>query len=398
MTQKGGERLDDFKKYIPIYLRTCRSVALYVCFLLILGICSLAVRGMPLLCALLLPLVFHSTARVFGETDRHLRDMALTYRAEYDIHRRSPRQILALLLGDKFLKTELFVILLLPVVFPIELGFGALATLLFGSAALPRALKKLLVLLIVLPVFFGLWLAARYLAFLWWAYEEGRHTGENYLGALSLKLLGTTAIYVIGTFAAIFFVPMFLSLFYISASLAALRWWLPAAIVLLPILTLFILRFCRACRIRRKFLRDLRVLCNTVGATISGIKRPYRSLLWLRNEVNFTIYHGEKTYHCKLFAALKRTTPLYFSERGIVQYLHSLRFRRVEYFRYTTQFDFSFEGEGQKLLIVNPVPKEIFAGDTSFFRLIDTGERVGDYTVFTASGLIGALSRDVVGR
>ena len=95
---------------------------------------------------------------------------------------------------------------------------------------------------------------------------------------------------------------------------------------------------------------------------------------------------------------LFRHTPLFFSQNGIMQCLHSFRFRRVEYFRYTTQFDFSFEADGSKMLIVNPEPKELYAGSTSFYREIDTGESIGAYKVFTATGFLGALSRNVLDR
>lgn len=390
--------MEELKKYIPIYLRICRSIALYLAFSLLFGLCSLCAGRQKALGTVLLPFLFHSTARVFGETDRHLRDMALSYRETHDIHHRVPREILSLILRDNMLLVELAILLFFPTLLPLELGLTLPTALLFGASALPRALQKLILLAIFLPLFFGGWLFARYLAFLWWAYEEGQDQTERYLAPLFLKLLGLLGIYGIGGFAAIFFIPVFQSIYYISEALVALRWWLPVAVVALPIAALFALRFSRACRIRRKFLRELRVTCHGVGATVSGVKRPYRSLLRLTDEVNFVIHHGEKTYHCKLFSALRRHTPLYFSERGVVQCLHSFRFRRVEYFRYTTQFDFSFKAEGQKILIVNPVPKEIYAGDTGFFRLIDTGERVGEYAVFTASGLLGAISRDVVDR
>ncbi len=390
--------MDDLKKYIPLYLRICRTLSLYLCFLVLVGLCSLCFRFSPLPCTVLLPLLFHSTARIFGETDRNLRDLALAYRAEHDIHHRSPKAIVALLLQSPSLRIELLVLLLLPVILPFEVGLGSPVKLLFGAAALPRFVKKAAALLLMLPLFLGGWLLARYFAFLFWAYEEGFDKGDHYLGSLVLKFLSIAALYLIGSLAGIFFIPVFLSIYYISEALVALRWWLPAALIILPILSLYLIRLARAWRIRRRFLRDLFALCSKIGATVSRPKRPFRSLVRLRDEVNFIIHHGEKTYTCKLFGSLKRNSPLYFSEKGIVQCLHSFRFRRVEYFRYTTQFDFSFEGEGQKLLIVNPVPKEIFAGDTSFFRLIDTGERVGEYTVFTASGLLGAISRDVVDR
>lgn len=388
--------MEDFKKYLPIYLRICRTVALYFAFLAIFGICYLFTGFAKLAGAILLPLVFHSTARVFGETDRKLGELALAYRMEKDIHHCMPREILRLILTSKDLLLELGILLALPIIFPIELGFNPLATLLLGATA-PRALKKLLTLAIMLPVFFGVWLLSRYSAFFWIAYRE-QDDKIHYIRDLALKLLGITPIYAIGSVGIMYVLEIFASIFYIFKAFFSLYFW-PTLILVLCALGFFLsFRFLRACRIRRKFFKGLKHLCAELGATLSPIKRPYRSLLFLRDEVNFTVQYGEKTYHCKLFCALKRHTPLFFSQHGIVQCLHSFRFRRVEYFRYTTQFDFSFEAEGSKMLIVNPVPKEIYAGSTAFYREIDTGESIGAYKVFTATGFLGALSRNVLDR
>ena len=385
--------MEELKKYLPVYLRICRSVALYFSFLAAFGIAYLSSGLVAIAGVILLPLIFHSTARVFGETDRALTDIALAYREERNTHQRVPREILALILTSKDHLLELGILLLLPILLPLELGYGPLVTLLFGAGAVPRALKKLLTLAIVLPVFFGLWLLARYYAFLWLAYRENKME-IHFVRDLILKLLGNAAIYAIGSLGIMAVLGAIITFYFVLEAFFLFCWWLP----LLLIAFLLSFRFLRACRIRRKFLRRLKKLCRELGATLSPIKRPYRSLLRLCDEVNFTLQYGEKTYRCKLFCALKRHTPLFFSEKGIVQCLHSFRFRRVEYFRYTSQFDFSFEGQGHKILIVNPVPKEIYAGDTSFYREIDTGERIGTYTVCTATGFLGALSRDVLSR
>lgn len=389
--------MDEFRKYIPTYLRVMRSISLYFLFLLIFTVARFCAGDMAGIAVVLMPLTLHSTARVFGETDRHLCELALLYREERDVHHRSPREILRLVLSSRMLRIELGILLFLPILLPIEMGYGPLASLLFGGAAVSRALKKLVVMAIVLPLYFGIWLLSRYSAVMWWAYEMEYDEG-NYFGSLVLKLLGIGAIYALGGFLSAFFVPVFISAYYIVRAIVQIRWWLPLLLVLGAIALWWLWGFWRACRIRRRFFKRLEVVLREQGATISHKKRLYRSLIRLSDEVNFIVTHGEKTYYCKLFATLKRHTPLYFSERGIVQRLHSFRFRRVEYFRYTAQFDFSFEADGTKALIVTPVPKELYAGDTSFNRLIDTGESVGDYKVFTASGFLGALSRDVVDR
>lgn len=388
--------MDELKKYIPVYLRICRSLIFYFLFLAILGLSYLFSGFVKITGAILLPLVFYSTSRVFGETDKKLIDLALAYRTEKDVHHCMPREMLRLVLTSKDLVLELGILLALPILFPIELGFSPFADLVFGAIA-SRTLKKLLTLAIVLPAFFGLWLFSRYSAFFWIAYRE-KESKIHLVRDLVLKLLGITAVYALGAIFIIYSLEIYGSIFIILKLFFSLYFWL-TLILVIGILAFFLsFRFLRACRIRRKFFKRLKALCHEIGATLSPIKRPYRSLLFLRDEVNFTVRYNEKTYHCKLFCSLKRHTPLFFSQNGMMQCLHSFRFRRVEYFRYTTQFDFSFEADGSKMLIVNPVPKELYAGSTAFYREIDTGESVGAYKVFTATGFLGALSRNVLDR
>lgn len=388
--------MEEFKKYIPIYLRICRSLIFYFLFLAILGLSYLFSGFVKITGAILLPLVFYSTSRVFGETDKKLIDLALAYRTEKDVHHCMPREMLRLILTSKDLVLELGILLALPILFPIELGFSPFADLVLGAIA-SRTLKKLLTLAIVLPAFFGLWLFSRYSAFFWIAYRE-KESKIHLVRDLVLKLLGITAVYALGAIFIIYSLEIYGSIFIILKLFFSLYFW-PALILVCSIIAFFLsFRFLRACRIRRNFFKRLKALCHEIGATLSPIKRPYRSLLFLRDEINFTVQYGEKTYHCKLFCSLKRHTPLFFSQNGMMQCLHSFRFRRVEYFRYTTQFDFSFEANGQKCLIVNPVPKELYAGDTTFYREIDTGESVGAYKIFTATGFLGALSRNVLDR
>ncbi len=391
--------MEDLKKYLSLYLRIGRSLVLYFSYLAISGIAGLGARGVAGAVALLSLLIFHSTVRVFGETDRHIAALALTYRKKTGEYGRKTSEIFRLILTEKELRIELATLLLMPILLPVEAGYTAFATLLLQDpASLPRFLLKAAVLGVVLPLFFGLWLLSRYFSFLWWSSEKKMRKQEHPHRALALKLLIITAVYVLGGLLIVYFLEILASFFNILRAMAALRWWLPVALIASTFLLILLTRLRRALRLRRNFFKKLRQLCREQGIALSPIKRPYRSLLRLSDEVNFTLQHGEKTYSCKLFGTLNRRNPLYFSERGIVQCLHSFRFRRIEYFRYTTQFDFSFEAEGTKALIVIPVSKEIFAGHTEYFRPIDTGETVGAYKIFTATGFLGALSRNVVDR
>ena len=391
--------MEDFKKHLPFFLRVGRSLALYFSYLAIKGLAGLCARGATVAVVLLSLFIFHSTVRVFGETDRHIGTLALAFREKAGEHGQKTGAIFRLILTDKMLRIELVTLLLILLVLPVEAGYAAFATLLFqNTAEVPRILVKAAVLGVVLPLFFGLWLLSHYFSFLWWGHEKKAYKEEHPWRALALKLLIITVIYVLGGLLIVYFLEIVASVFNILRAAAEVRWWLPVALIASIFLLVFLTRFLRALRIRRNFFKRLKRLCRELGIALSPIKRPYRSLLRLGDEVNFTLRHGEKTYSCKLFGTLNRRNPLYFSERGIVQCLHSFRFRRIEYFRYTTQFDFSFDAEGTRVLIVNPVSKEIFAGHTAYFRPIDTGEAVGAYKIFTATGFLGALSRDVVDR
>ncbi|MBE6580132.1 MAG: hypothetical protein E7650_00765 [Ruminococcaceae bacterium] len=388
--------MESFRKWAPVYLRFCRTLGLYISFLLLCFLSTSMLNTMRPAKAVLSLFIFQTLVRVFAEADRATRDIALPYREEVGTHDRSSLTIWRLILSSKPILAELLLLLLFPILLPMEVGFTAYTAPLL-SAGLKRPLAKALLLLVLLPLMTGAWLLARYNAFLWWLSDK-TSPDMAFGRALFLKWLGTFLIYGIGGIAFALFVPVFLSVFYIFVTLGETRWWLPPLIIIGFLFLVWLFRFLRAVRIRRRLLVRLRALCTELGATLSPIRRPYRSLLYIKQGHSFTVSINEKTYHCKLFCARNRRNPLYFSETGIVQCLHSFRFRRVEYFSYTTQVEFGFEAPAPKILIVNPVPKEIYAGNTDFSRLIDTGESVGAYKIFTATGFLGALERNVLDR
>jgi hypothetical protein len=62
-----------------------------------------------------------------------------------------------------------------------------------------------------------------------------------------------------------------------------------------------------------------------------------------------------------------------------------------------TLIDFRMEGQGKKIVIVLPVPERIYVSvDGSTPGPADTGEVFGEYTLYTATGFLGALERDIL--
>ena len=445
---------EKIRKYLPVYLRVCRGGVLYVCFLLLWLLASLCLNDAMLrggdslgdhfllripyiVRSCIVPFFFFSIARVFAENDPLT---ALLCAKE----QRSFLQNAAAVLSCPLYWVELGTVFGLVLLLPYECGYMHVATALVGGRGWTRLQTKLLVLAIALPGVLLLHLWARLSAMqkqddslcasgVTAAAGEGgapdylmltsRHAVTGTVKEVPqgnhaefetfhrrfgisrsrvLRLVRGVAllfpIYMIGMFGLSLFFPIFLSFFFVLLTLRNVRWWLPPTLILGAIAAFWLYYLLRAIRIRRRFIKRLKKTCREYGFTHSKMKRPYRSLLRLGDEINFTIFANGKEYDCKFFAGLRRNCPLYFSEKGVLYCQHSFRFRRVEFFRYTTAYHFDFESTRPKICIVAPVPKVIGAGNDRWNRPIDTGMAVGGYRIFSSTGLINALVRDCVER
>lgn len=436
--------MEDWRKYIPLYLRLVRGFFLYPCFLLIWACCMLTMSAffteafyLHLTAALFTPFVFFSVARVFSEQDKagiatyvQGGTEGIWQRALVVLRSRGFLIDLGFVLGS---------ILLLP----FEAGFYNLSRVLDAGRALSRFGIKGFVLLIALPLFSLLLLWARLSAWQKHADDTRRHPGSEQTGPdlmtdtiararwgahsmgqgfadvntptgtidatgraflrreednkhLVLRLLGLLAIYAFGGFGILALYPVAISVFAILGKMTTIRWWLPIILLGGLIGGFWLWQLLRALRIRRRFFKNLKRLCREYGFHVEGMKRPYASLFRYRDGVNFTVYANGKGYDCKLFGALRRHFELFFDEKGTLRYRRTIRFRRVELLSFTSVYDFDFESAHKKICLVVPVPKVISAGNEQWNRPIDTGVRVGDYRIFSASGFLNALKRDCV--
>ncbi len=345
------------------------------------------------------PFVFFSLVRIFAEQDT-IATKDYLRRCDFG----SKRQDLRLLLSSRAWREETAVFYLLLLLLPHGGSFTVAAELLFGGGPAAMALVLLLFALLLLPLSLLAHLAAlqkqrererREVSF---AEEtDVRHAPRPRL-RLARNATIVCGLYCVGAMLLSFELPILLTLLRILLVLTRLRWWVLPLLAALLLLLPFCYCFLRAVHIRRRFLKKLRRLCRERGFHLSRLRRPYRSLLRLREEISFTLQTGQKTYDCKLFCSLRRHCPLYFAEDGTVVCRHSLRFRRIELFSYSTSFRFDFESSATKICLVAPVPKELFAGNTVRNRPIDTGTVVGDYRIFNSTGFLNALARDCVDR
>ena len=440
--------MEKWRDYIPIYLRFCRTILIYPCFLLVWVLCMFSLsafyseeRSIHIAAVIVGVLVFFSVLRTFADHDVEVNGACAESGAK------GIRARCGVLLHRPAVLCELISFLLFMLILPPEAGFYSFSAAFGLEPTLSRFALKGIVLAVYLPLFFLVALWARLSAWqkyveehsyltlrgeaaapdlmseveargTWLAHgmgeigEEGMNPNVEGLGAegrrwlrreesesnLIFKLLMVGAIYLFGGMALCLTVPVFVSAWNVLLAIGALRWWLPILLLAVLFGSVWALAALRALRIRRRLFKGLKNLAEECGFQIKAVKRPYSSLFRYRDGVNLQIIANEKTYDCQLFSAMRRHYEIFFSETGTVCCRRSVRFRRVELFSFTSQYQVEPTGENTRLCIVCPVPKIIYAGNEQWHRPIDTGERIGDYYVFTSTGVLNALRRNCIER
>jgi hypothetical protein len=197
-------------------------------------------------------------------------------------------------------------------------------------------------------------------------------------------------------------------------------WWtvfiIPAIIVAVVIIFRLIYNITK----RRILLKKLKQMESERLAKVEITGRKYlsASFITLPLTVKITDKNGE-VYNCIVATCGEINAPMFFkNDEYIVEHGFHLRggalmarggsfAQAVDIsqlggkanptnfvFGYRTSHKLKFpEGEGHKAVILNPTPTTAFVMEDRFFKSIDTGEVVGDYTIYTASGLFNHIER-----
>ena len=157
----------------------------------------------------------------------------------------------------------------------------------------------------------------------------------------------------------------------------------------------------RAVRKRKEFVARLKRYCAEQDLTLSEIRAPCRSLFALREGVDFTLEANGQIFACKLVGSLFPGSPMIFADTGEGLRRDTLRLFRVDLLQLHTRLDYRMKDApagSTRIVIALPVPKQIYASvEGSPPRPADTGEALGDYTLYTATGFFGALERGHLG-
>ncbi len=352
-------------------------------------------KQIGVLCTVVMGLAFHSAIRFVTVHNAPLREkfFALEKRPK------ALTEQLAFFLKQPEILIGSSVFALLHFILPVRSYAMHLTDLIPGAAQDPTARFWLPALL--LPVLFVISLKARLTAMdRWLATEEQTASAEGkkkkLLKESGDEMMRMTAIYLGGSLVLCNVLPLLISMFPLLQELLFAPFTIFVIVCLLIVPRIW--RPIRAMMKRRSFLKKLNEICRLHDIPLSTIDLPYRSIFQITDRESFSVTVNGKRYACKLIGAVKRNAPTVLRSRGRGSFLQPFRFARITFFTRVTRFEFGFESEDQKILIVNPVPKKIYRNENGRNVLLDNGDVVDGYKVYTATGFLGALDRGSIDR
>jgi hypothetical protein len=272
-----------------------------------------------------------------------------------------------------------------------------------GNAFFGESFAKWQASIIFLPVLLALVLLAHFSVRSAWS-ADSRSSGKKGKSAKERSPLVQTLRSV-----------LFVAAFYCAFAMVT-PWYLPVVITLLNfgkdgvvlallvtlipagLLALVAFHYIRAIQKRRHFIAKLQAYCRAHSISLSKIQNPYRSVFVQQKGVDFTLENNGKVYACKLIGSVFPGSPLIFADTGEGIRSDILRLFRVNLLQLNTRLDYRMEDAPagcHKRIIVLPVPTSIYASvGGGSPRPADTGEILGEYILYNATGFLGALERD----
>ncbi len=381
-----------------------RSLALFLTFALITFVASLIFRGnlfdeemlseraVGMWNFAFLLFIFESTCAAWN---RHATSAREPFFAKYAQGRRFGK------VKSVFLSVDLYVefacIALLSAILPLSLVYDCVGLSLFGEGY-----GKAQVLPVILPILLVLEILAHLSARSAWVVERMQTKGSKDKNELAQTVKGLATVAIVYLAAALV-IPWGLPFLVTIGNLGsgAVVFLYIGIALLVAALAVVVAFYVRAILKRREFVRQLTKVCREQSATLSDVKKPCLSVLFQQKGVDFTVEYKGAVHACKLVASVFPTSPIVFSDTGEGIRQDTLRLFKINLLHLNTLLDFRMEdapADSRKIVIVLPVPNTVYVStEGSTPRPADTGERMGAYTLYTATGFLNALDRGNLG-
>ena len=250
------------------------------------------------------------------------------------------------------------------------------------------------------------------------AFKRNRDFKNFRMRQLFLQPLGFFALYfLVIAIANKWLVPIIISIVIMIVD----RVWGLFAIIFLIILLSLAVSVINGLRARRKLLSRLKKLEKLGYAKIKYDGSKYLSALFPKRMFSFELEDSKgKKYNTVVISCGKMNSPIYFREdeflieRSVRLNNGALISRGGAYaqivdvskmggdqnptnalagYYIVLPLDFP-DSEGERTVIINPIPTRVFVMDNAKAKSIDTGERLFDYTVYNTTGFCNMIERD----
>lgn len=361
------------------------------------------IKGYVVIGVILTVMMFYSLTRLINVYNE---EIALRF-INSEIPLDSFKKRLKFLFSQKENKIELAVVFLGYLILPSKFTNPCFVWLFVADdGSFPAKLKLLLILL---PIMLFIYILANMSAMKYWDKKERirlaslecksesekasdiKKDRKEFRKLYSMLIIGYFAGCFVFMFALITVLGSILG-FVISVLLTPSLWAITAIILFAP----FCFRSVRALKRRRKFLKELKKLCKEKGYSLSKVKYPYKSLFSLYKGESFIIQTKTTEYSCKLISTKKYNSPLHIQPKGKASYLIKIMFLKIELFSYSKNFDFGWESDCKKIVILNPTPKKVYTCHGGKSVEIDNGDIIDGYELYATTAFLNALSRDVI--
>ena len=274
----------------------------------------------------------------------------------------------------------------LSLVSPFIVRYIDLEQLFFEHISLHSSAQKLLIGIFIGMMFFlAQWFTVFDVRKKWIRNKE--ISSKNEIFIILAYLCFITVLYTIGFYIAMAYVPGLSAYVFIFKELF---WEILIAIVAILLLICF-----NRIQKRRKFISLLKKISAKENYELSTISKPYLSIFKKTEGASFIIKAHNKTYQCKLISGKRKGVPIIFSDQGFLVFRRIIRIGKSELFSIYSKYEYSFQSAVKKCLIITCIPAQCYFKDANgCMRKIDTGEKIGEYTIYSPEGFLGALERD----
>ena len=162
-------------------------------------------------------------------------------------------------------------------------------------------------------------------------------------------------------------------------------------IFLVPIAVIALIQYIKSAAERIAFIKNLKSTCKEENIDVPKIKNKFSFVFLRRKDSNFTLEVNEKKYDCKFIASRKKGVSIILDDEGNGLYVHTFSVSGAVLGQYHTRFKYGFESDNNKVLIICPRPQEISAADGAGLHQVDSGDKIGDYKLFSADGFIRSI-------